>query len=125
LNNGQVLVVGGLTQDSSFGATSELFDPATSTWSPAGSMDSPRQNHTASLVKGKVLVTGGYNPQTGIQYSTEFYDPGSGWRGSQASMYQDRYKHTATSLDANTVLLVGGYSNSDPSATSAELYSEP
>ncbi|WNG16726.1 kelch repeat-containing protein [Cystobacter fuscus] len=125
LNNGQVLVVGGLTQDSSLSATSELFDPATLTWTPAGSMISPRQSHTATLVKGQVLVTGGYNPQTGIQYSSELYSPGAGWRGYQSFMYQDRYKHTATSLDADTVLLVGGYSNADPNATSAELHFQP
>ncbi|WNG26503.1 DUF5011 domain-containing protein [Cystobacter fuscus] len=125
MNDGKVLVVGGLTQDSSLGATSELFDPATSSWSPAGSMDSPRQSHTATLVKGQVLVTGGYNPRTGIQYSSEIYSPGAGWRGYQASLHQDRYKHTATSLDADTVLLVGGYSNADPSATTTELYSLP
>ncbi|WP_095987330.1 Kelch repeat-containing protein [Cystobacter fuscus] len=125
LPSDKVLVVGGQTADSSLGATSELFDPATSTWSPAGSMDAPRQSHTATLLRGKVLVTGGYNPQTGIQSSAEVYEPGSGWKGFSASMNVDRYKHTATRLDADSVLLVGGFSNADQSATTAEIYYQP
>jgi hypothetical protein len=86
---------------------------------------SPRRDHTATLVRGKVLVTGGYNPQTGIQYSSELYDLKTGWSGFSASLNEDRYKHTATQIDANTVLIVGGFSNRDPSATTAELYSFP
>jgi hypothetical protein len=125
LDNGNLLIVGGLTQDPSLGATAEMLDPSRYGWFPAGSMVSPRRDHTATLVRGKVLVTGGYNPQTGIQYSSELYDLKTGWSGFSASLNEDRYKHTATQIDANTVLIVGGFSNRDPSATTAELYSFP
>ncbi|WP_187345264.1 kelch repeat-containing protein [Cystobacter ferrugineus] len=126
LDNGNLLIVGGLTQDPSLGATAELLDRSgSSRWFPAGSMAIARRDHTATLVRGKVLVTGGYNSQTGIQYSSELYDPKTGWSGFSASLNEDRYKHTATQLDANTVLLVGGFSNRDPSATTAELYTFP
>jgi hypothetical protein len=57
LPNGKVLIAGGHNPSL---ATAEVYDPATGTWSPLGSMSSLRTFHTATLLNnGKVLVSGG------------------------------------------------------------------
>lgn len=40
--------------------TTELYNPSTSTWSTTGSLNTARENQTATLLSsGKVLVAGG------------------------------------------------------------------
>jgi hypothetical protein len=56
LLDGRVLVAGG----GSNGTSAELYDPATGTWSPTGSMSVGRAGFTATrLADGRVLVAGG------------------------------------------------------------------
>ncbi|WP_395829695.1 hypothetical protein [Archangium violaceum] len=76
LSNGKVLVVGGhydfMLQ---ILGTAELYDPATGTWSAAGSMASARIQHTATLLPtGQVLVTGGMD-LNGAHSKAEVYTP--------------------------------------------------
>lgn len=79
LPNGKVLVAGGLVTfgggDITVFDSAELYDPATGSWAATGSMVSPRQGHSATLLpNGFVLVAGG---STGTD-SAELYDPNSG-----------------------------------------------
>jgi hypothetical protein len=56
----------------------EVFDPASRTWSAAGSLATSRAAHTATLLPdGKVLVSGGYkvNSPSGALASAELYTP--------------------------------------------------
>jgi hypothetical protein len=72
LVNGKVLVAGGGTSHgNSVGLVSsaEIYDPITNSWASAGSMGSPREGHTATLLgDGQVLVVGG-----GVPDSAELY----------------------------------------------------
>jgi hypothetical protein len=59
-------------------ASAELYDPATGTWSDAGSFGESTFEHTATLLRnGKVLVTGGLLEPSPAS-SAELYDPASG-----------------------------------------------
>ena len=65
LPNGRVLVVGGSYYDSSlrvivYLSSTELYDPATGTWTATGPLGTARARHTVTLLpSGKVLVAGG------------------------------------------------------------------
>jgi len=107
LANGKVLIA------------SELFDPATDTFSftsyrnGIGSYDT-----TATLLtNGKVLVAGG-SGDFGFSANADLYDPSTGRFFAAGNMIRARAGHTATLLRDGMVLITGGY----VSASSAELY---
>jgi deoxycytidylate deaminase len=125
LPNGQVLVVGGSGFNGSGNtllASAELFDPASETWSPTGSLVTARTNHTATLLQGgKVLVAGGSDSSVFVSARAELYDPASGTWMTTGSLVNGRRDHTATLLSEGDVLVAGGR-NADNDLASAELY---
>ena len=74
LPNGQVLVTGG-SDGSNFTAAAELYDPASGTFSPAGSLASPRDRQSATLLAdGRVLIAGGWDGDK-VFALAELYQP--------------------------------------------------
>jgi hypothetical protein len=110
LANGQVLVAGGVACANgrcSQLATAEIFDPDLLRFLPAGSMNTARANHTATLLdNGTVLITGGSNPDA--LSSAEIFDPISRRFTTTAFMTTPRMLHTATLLGGGEVLVTGG-----------------
>jgi hypothetical protein len=123
-----VLVAGGATQ-AEFEPSVELYDPATGTWSPTGSMTTPRRLHSATVLEdGKVLVAGGAGA-AGATASAEVYDPVSGQWSKAGSLAAARSDHTATRLvgpgcgsHCGKVLVVAGRDEKTSPIASAELY---
>jgi hypothetical protein len=128
LDDGTILIAGGLDASGNPQNTAEIFDPAASppTFTAVGNMSSPRAFHTAtSLQVGatrEVLITGGLtnnNPNSGQQgltlKSAELYDPATKTFSPVASQMSDfRAFHTATLLNDGTVLIAGGDSDGFP-----------
>jgi hypothetical protein len=115
LSNGKVLIVGGVESGVmlfQMTPTAELYDPATGTFTPTGSLAVARAGHTATLLKdGKVLIAGGLtNTQDSASgtASAEIYDPSTGTFTRTGDMGVAREAHTATLLTDGTVLIAGG-----------------
>jgi hypothetical protein len=111
LPNGQVLIAGG-SQSVGFRselASAELYDPQSGTFRRTGSMHTPREGHTATLLRdGRVLITGGSPNGITTTDSAEIYDPSSGLFTAIAPMTVPREAHTATLLKSGKVLIAGG-----------------
>ena len=107
LLNGKVLVVGGNGSEGAL-TSAELYDPATGTWSPTGSLDACQVYTTPPrlLADGRVLVAGGNNG--GCLASAELYDPAAGTWSVTDSLNGCRFWHTATLLPDGAVLVAGG-----------------
>ncbi len=126
LQDGHVLVTGGYNcadaDHAAVLASAEVYDPATGVFTPTGSMSTPREFQTATLlVDGHVLIAGGYNIKSALA-TAELYDPRTGKFTPTGSMNIPRDDHTATLLRDGRVLIVGGGGEATPSLTSAELY---
>ena len=123
LPDGKVLVAGGSKQSAwscVYGsgnavATAELYDPATGTWSPTGSMTTPRCSHMATaLLDGRVLVVGGKSDD-GWLATAELYDPATGTWSATDTLSSPHFWGTATLLPSGKVLVAGD-------TLTAELY---
>jgi hypothetical protein len=112
-NNGQVLIVGGVTPYSfSATASAELYDPARGTFSPTGNMTAPRATHTATLLPdGRVLIAGGSSSlgeDVPVLTTAEIYDPSTGTFTATSDMLHGHECGQAHVLNNGKVLLSGG-----------------
>lgn len=128
LADGRLLLAGGV-KSSGGTAAADLFDPATSSWTPAAPMGVMRTSHTATLLHdGRVLVTGGSTVSTSASQgyvnnaSAEIYDPIANTWTAAPPMSVARSHHTATLLPDGTVLVMGGENATYLVEASAEIY---
>jgi hypothetical protein len=100
---------------------------APNTWSPTGSLPSPRSNHTLTLLQsGEVLIAAGCDDlfcNTPSRASLT-YDAASGTWTPAGNLVGNRMAHSATLLVNGQVLVAGGcnLSTGCPGISSAELY---
>jgi len=126
LNDGRVLVAGGVTTPVRYVATAEVFNPSTGLFSSVGSMAAARAYHTATVLPdGKVLMAGGIetNASTGATFrlNAEIFDPVTNVFTSGPPL-AFVYEHaTATELSDHRVLIVGGASPTQAQAR-CQLY---
>ena len=126
LANGRVLIVGGGQCCGGFGgwvpmAGTELYDPASGTWTQTGMLNQERIAPAVSLLQnGRVLAAGGGSYLGLPIYSAEEYDPATGKWLSTGELIASREDHTATALPDGRVLVTGGYGLG--TLTSGEVY---
>ncbi len=82
LPDGKVLAASGLHDLNTGGelSSAEVYDPASGSWTPSGTLSTARDGHTATLLpNGKVLVAAGYISSTSVWLSSaELYDSALG-----------------------------------------------
>lgn len=125
LQNGMVMVAGGINSSGVVEKSVELYDAVNNKWIRTGDMKTARRGHAATLLRdGRVLVTGGYDgtAATTALNKAETYDPATGvWTATSGTLVQARRWHTSTLLNTDKVLIVGGAVSSG-SATVVELF---
>lgn len=127
LQNGMIMVAGGINSAGTVEKTVELYDPVTNKWTSTGDMKTARRGHAATLLRdGRVLITGGYDGTvaTTALNKAETYDPATGvWTNTTGTLIQARRWHTSTLLNNDKVLIVGGsVSAGGASSTVVELF---
>ena len=126
LPDGRVLVMGGVHETGRGAqASTEIWDPETATFSPAGEMADSRVDQTATLLPdGRVLVVGGGTYREGAPgiTSAEVWDPETATFSPAGEMAEAREGHTATLLPDGRVFVVGGWTGSVPQAALAEVW---
>jgi hypothetical protein len=111
LDDGTVLVTGGLDSAGTQLASAELYDYLTGAFAATGDMLNARQQHRmVQLYTGKVLVTGGLLTGTTNRAlnSAELFDPATGTFTATGNMNRYRRLHRSTELANGKILITGG-----------------
>ena len=112
LNDGRVLVAGGLDATDTPLASTEIYSPASGTWAAGPPMGTARELPSATLLAdGRVLVAGGWNAG-GVLATAEIFDPVANSWSSAGTMMSSRVLHSATLLGDGRVLAAGGLGRS-------------
>lgn len=108
LQNGNVLILGGVNEAGTYISAVQIYDMAQSDVVTAitASALAQRSHHTATLLAdGRVLVAGGANQPTSLAH----FDPANNTLTAfSAALTGGRQYHTATLLRNGTVLIAGG-----------------
>ncbi len=123
LQDGKVLIAGGMRRNQDFYRSAELYDPAAGKFQATGAMTIARVGHAAVLLRsGMVLVVGGWVGH-GCTDSAELYDPTTGRFTALTSMTAKRGQPSATLLGSGDVLITGGADHDSPGGVaSAEIF---
>jgi hypothetical protein len=113
LADGRVIVLGGTTRagaDPFPTGFTEIFDPATGTWSEGPELATPRFHHrSVALPDGTVVVVGGHDADYEPLASVEVLDPGaSAWRSLGDLPTAVAHPAVWASPSGRVVLVLGG-----------------
>jgi galactose oxidase-like protein/Kelch motif protein len=121
LPDGRVLLAGGSDERDWNGNlnSAEIYDPRTGKFSAAASLNDSRfklPDEAVQLLSGKLLVAGGSK-------QAEIFDPATGRFGVVSGVMSDRWHYMSeTRLCDGSVLLAGGYPNSDQASAQTWIY---
>jgi N-acetylneuraminic acid mutarotase len=117
LDDGRVLVAGGMDDGYRGPEHSEVWDPTTDRWSQSGRLNNPRSGHAMVVLPGGgAAVVGGVNGST-----IETWDPASSSWTNAAQLTVERVRPTATVLGDGRILVVGGENGTNSALDSAEI----
>jgi len=117
LPDGRVIVVSGFATTIETPAT-ELYDPATNSWTATGNLNQARNFHaTCLLPDGRVLTAGGQKFGANDLKSAEIWDPATGQWSYTGDLITPQLFTDMVTLPNGKALIAGG-----GSSPSAELY---
>ncbi|MFO1051878.1 MAG: kelch repeat-containing protein [Planctomycetota bacterium] len=117
LNDGRVLICGGVDDLGTVLSSAEIYDPATNAWTPTGSMSVARAAFDGTILNdGRVMVAGGtttladaVSALAAAQNTVELYNPTTGQWSSGTAMPDRLLAPDLTLLQDGRVLLSGGF----------------
>lgn len=121
MNDGRVLVVGGVGRDGAALATAEAYDPVADSWTAVPAYQVAAERHRAVLLAdGRVLVAGG---RSGATYRTQaaIFSPGPDTWSANVPMAAARARFGVALLADGRVLAAGGETTGGGAIASAEL----
>jgi len=125
LENGQVLLVGGINifDWNAINSNTQLYDPSSNTFITKGNLNTARSAHTATLLNDgmSVLITGGVVKEQDDKSTAEIYQAGF-WSYTEGNMFVARSNHAAVLLLDGNVLIAGGLYNDSIKLSSVEIY---
>jgi len=110
LNDGKILIAGGMERNGVFFDDVDIFDPKTNNFARAkNKMSIKRVSHTATLLPdGKVLIVGGWSNRL-PEASAEIYNSQTETFTPIGNSLHRRSGHAATLLNNGKVLITGGF----------------
>ena len=127
LNNGKVLLSGSSDLSNGDDKTAELYDPASNSFAPTGSLQlSHLNNSTVKLNNGDVLIYGwGDNSNPSNTKCIEIYSQASGtWSVSQMYNVMGTIGYTVNKLNNNKILIAGGLSYASTATNTCKLIND-
>jgi N-acetylneuraminic acid mutarotase len=127
LDDGRILVAGGVDAAGTALNTAEVYDPATGHWTLTGTMSAARAGFTMTVLPdGRVVAAGGYgsSPSQALT-SADLFDPTTGGWMATGSLVTGRRYHAATSLGDGRVLVIGGHGAGADYLASCEIFTPP
>ncbi|HEY1217214.1 MAG TPA: hypothetical protein VGE93_26605, partial [Bryobacteraceae bacterium] len=128
-NDTGIMLAGGSDAQGRIQDVADLYSPQLGQFDFESTMQSPRRDHSATLLlSGKLLIAGGSTMPRTATASAELFDPEAAQFSATAGMMTDsRSMHTASLLPNGKVLLAGGVdtaslNGSGDSLATAELY---
>jgi hypothetical protein len=123
---GQVLLAGGIGENGQALSSTELYNPATTQFSPGPTMTSPHAGAVAvQLQDGRILIMGGLDQSGSATAVVDIYDPTTNtFSSTPMSLTQPRWDFAANVLQDGSVLVEGGSKGpaeyEGPASSSAE-----
>jgi N-acetylneuraminic acid mutarotase len=127
LDDGRVLVAGGVDASGTALNTAEVYDPTTGHWTLTGTMSAARAGFTLTVLPdGRVVAAGGYatSPSQALT-SADLFDPTTGGWTATGSLITGRRYQAATPLADGRVLVIGGHGAAGDYLASCEIYTPP
>ncbi|HSP18271.1 MAG TPA: kelch repeat-containing protein, partial [Myxococcaceae bacterium] len=111
--DGKLYVTGGRApgheaEDGQNVSSTEVYDPATNTWSPLPDLPTPRSGGASAVLGGKLYVLGGGLPGATVYKTVERFSPQSGAWERLGDMPIELTGHRATAV-GHDLYVVGGF----------------
>jgi N-acetylneuraminic acid mutarotase len=112
LADDRLLITGGKTDTTAYSASTtlaEIYNPATNTWSAAGSMMHPHgSTWPVLLANGKVLIAGGMDDAYATTTAAEIYNPATNSWTAAGNMVTKRMGGFVTAVPGGKGMVFGG-----------------